>query len=281
MDYSIHDAMAAGFDRVVFVIRKDLDKDFREIIGNRISKKIDVAYAYQELDMIPNKYQDTFKDRNKPWGTGQAILVCKDIVKEPFLVINADDYYGRSAYKSAYEYLTKMDTRSPEIISNVLEIAMIGFVLKNTLSDFGAVTRGVCQVDLKGYLESIVETSNIEKFGKNAVVKTEDGDELLDMDSAVSMNMWCLFPEIFQMLDQGFDEFLSCLDTEDSDDKYLKKEYLLPTIMGDLLKRRKLIIKVLESKDKWFGVTYKEDKDVVIKGITELILDGFYDAHIV
>jgi len=276
MDYSIYDAIEAGFNKVVFVIRKDLEEDFRDIIGNRISKIIEVDYAYQEIDSIPTKYQELHEGRKKPWGTGQAILVCKDIVNEPFLVINADDYYGRSAYKSAYEYLTKKKTKDSVMDKEVLEIAMVSFVLRNTLSEFGAVTRGICQVDENDYLTSIVETSNIEKLGKNAIVRMDDGDELIDIDSAVSMNMWCLFPEIFPMLEEGFNEFLSNLKAEGLEEGYLKGEYLLPTVMGDLLKDGQLTIKVLESKDKWFGVTYKEDKEAVIKGISKLINKGFY-----
>ena len=297
IDYSIHDAIEAGFDKVVFVIRKDLDKDFREVIGNRIAEKVEVAYAYQELDKIPSKYQEAYKGRTKPWGTGQAILVCKDIVKEPFLVINADDYYGKSAYKTAYDYLTgaKRYEGDASDVANVCgglsacvkadacgktglhEVAMVSFILKNTLSDFGTVTRGVCQVGEDGYLQSIVETSNIEKAGANAIVRGEHEDERLDLNVAVSMNMWGLFPEFFQILEKGFEEFLESLEADASSGGYKKTEYLLPTIIGNLLEENKLAVRVLESKDKWFGVTYKEDKETVIKGIQELIDKGLYD----
>lgn len=262
MDYSIKDAMAAGFDKVVFVIRKDLEKDFKEIIGNRIEKQVEVAYAFQELDDIPEVFKETFKERTKPWGTGQAILCCKDVVKEPFLVINADDYYGKQAYKEAYSELTS----GQNIQNGKLQVSMVGFVLKNTLSENGGVTRGVCKVGQDQMLEKIVETHNIVKDGDKAKVITEGGEKYIDVDSPVSMNMWGLQPEFFEVLEQGFAEFLEKLDKTD-----LKTEYLLPTIIGGLLEEDKVEVKVLKSQDKWFGVTYKEDKESVVQAIKGLI----------
>lgn len=267
MDYSIKDAIAAGFDKVVFVIRKDLDKDFKEIIGNRIEKQVEVAYAYQELDDIPEEYWEKFKERKKPWGTGQAILCCKDIVKEPFLVINADDYYGKEAYKEAYEELTSEHVKA----EGKLDISMVGFVLKNTLSEHGGVTRGVCKVGEDQMLEEIVETHNIVKDGDGAKIVTDGETKEIDVNSAVSMNMWGLQPDFFHILEEGFIQFLSALNATD-----LKTEYLLPTIIGGLLKEKKVQVKVLESKDKWFGVTYKEDKESVVEAIKELIRAGAY-----
>lgn len=267
MDYSIKDAMAAGFDKVVFVIRKDLEKDFKEIIGNRIEKQVEVAYAFQELDDIPEAFKETFKERTKPWGTGQAILCCKDVVKEPFLVINADDYYGKQAYKEAYNELTS----GQNIQNGKLQVSMVGFVLKNTLSENGGVTRGVCKVGQDQMLEEIVETHNIVKDGEKAKVITEGGEKYIDVDSPVSMNMWGLQPEFFEVLEQGFAEFLEKLDKTD-----LKTEYLLPTIIGGLLEENKVEVKVLKSQDKWFGVTYKEDKESVVQAIKELIAEGEY-----
>lgn len=260
MDYSIYDAIEAGFNKVVFVIRKDLEKDFDEIIGQRIKEKVHVEYAFQERDNIPEKYKETFKDRTKPWGTGQAILACKDIVNEPFLVINADDYYGKEGYKVAYEYLSK------EHVSDVLPFCMVGFVLKNTLSDNGGVSRGVCKAE-NGVLVDIVETHNIEKVDGKAVT----GGKELDIDSVVSMNMWGLTPAIFDVLETGFDEFLAGLTSED-----LKAEYLLPTIIGDLVHENKAEVQVLKSHDTWFGVTYKEDKEAVKASLLELIEKGYY-----
>ena len=267
MDYSIKDAMAAGFDKVVFVIRKDLEKDFKEIIGNRIEKQVEVAYAFQELDDIPEAFKETFKERTKPWGTGQAILCCKDVVKEPFLVINADDYYGKQAYKEDYNELT-----SGQIIQKgKLQVSMVGFVLKNTLSENGGVTRGVCKVGQDQMLEKIVETHNIVKDGEKAKVITEGGEKYIDVDSPVSMNMWGLQPDFFDVLESGFYKFLKELDASD-----LKTEYLLPTIIGGLLKENMIQVKVLESQDKWFGVTYKEDKESVVQAIKDLIEQGEY-----
>lgn len=265
MDYSIYDAIEAGFDKVVFVIRRDLEKDFKEVIGNRIAKIIEVDYAYQEVGDIPDSYKERFQGRTKPWGTGQAIRCCKEVVDAPFLVINADDYYGKQAFKEGFAYLTGVPKAGD------MEICMISFVLKNTLSDNGAVTRGVCKVDEAGMLSKIVETHDIEKIDGHAVVKKADSSEEIDVESPVSMNMWGLRPDFFQILDSGFEEFLSNVEEGN-----LKAEYLLPTIIGDLLEEGKLAVKVLESKDKWFGVTYKEDKDAVVSAVRGLIDAGVY-----
>ena len=266
MDYSIYDAMEAGFDKVVFVIRKDLEADFKEVIGNRISKIIDVEYAYQEVSDIPSAYKDAYADRTKPWGTGQAILCCKDVVKEPFLVINADDYYGKQAYVEGYNHLVSAQTESDKI-----QISMVGFVLGNTLSENGGVTRGICKVNDNQMLTDIVETKNIVKTEEGAAIRTEDGDVSIDIASPVSMNMWGLQPEFFEVLKTGFDEFL-----QNCGEDYVKAEYLLPTIVGDLLKKNRAEVTVLESKDKWFGVTYKEDKDAVMASVRGLVDAGVY-----
>ena len=258
MDYSIYDAMQAGFDKVVFVIRRDLEKDFKEIIGNRIEKQIEVAYAYQELSNIPGAYKERFKERTKPWGTGQAILACKDVVNEPFLVINADDYYGKEAYIEAYANLTNSQPARDK-----MQISMVGFVLRNTLSENGVVTRGVCKVSEDGMLSDIVETSGIDKT-------TE-----IDLDSPVSMNMWGVKPDFFPILENGFEEFLSKTAEDD-----LKAEYLLPTIIGNLLEEGKVEVKVLKSNDKWFGVTYKEDKEAVVEAVRALIEGGLYQSRL-
>ena len=265
MDYSIHDALEAGFNKVVFVIRKDLEKDFKEIIGRRMEKLVEVEYAYQELNDIPERFLKKTEGRKKPWGTGQAILCCKDVVDEPFLVINADDYYGKEAYREAYAYLTGRKD------DNAYEACMVGFVLKNTLSDNGGVTRGVCKVDEHRMLSEIIETSNIVKTAEGAAVQTEDGAVPIDVESEVSMNMWGLSPAFFDVLEKGFDVFLEKLDPEN-----LKGEYLLPTIIGDLLKEGKMRVEVRKSHDEWFGVTYKEDKPDVVAAIQKLITDGVY-----
>ena len=270
MDYSIYDAMEAGFDKVVFVIRKDLEQDFKEVIGNRIEKVIEVAYAYQEKDDIPEIYRNKYAARKKPWGTGQAILCCKDVVNEPFLVINADDYYGKEAYVEAYQHLV-----TEQKVNEKEQISMVGFVLGNTLSDNGGVTRGICKVDENQMLTDIVETKNIIKTEEGAAIHTEEVDVQVDVNSPVSMNMWGLQPSFFQILEKGFAEFL-----EKSEENYQTVEYLLPTIVGGLLQDGKADVTVLQSKDKWFGVTYKEDKPFVVGAIRELIEQGGYPERL-
>ena len=267
MDYSIYDALEAGFDKVVFVIRKDLEKDFKEVIGNRIEKQTDVAYVYQEVDDIPDDYKEKFAGRTKPWGTGQAILCCKDVIDSPFLVINADDYYGKSAFREAYSYLTSVHD------TGKIQICMVSFVLKNTLSDNGGVTRGLCKVDGQGMLTGIVETHNIEKDGGQAVLREAGKVKLLDSETPVSMNMWGLTPAFFEILGSGFERFLDDTAAED-----LKAEYLLPTIIGDLLASGKVSVKVLKSEDQWFGVTYKEDRETVVDAVRKLVESGVYPS---
>ncbi len=266
MDYSIFDAMEAGFNRVVFVIRKDLEEDFKAIIGNRISKYVEVGYAFQEMANLPEGFELP-AGRTKPWGTGQAILACAGIVNEPFAVINADDYYGKSAFRSMYEYLNE------ERKSDKYEIGMAGFVLKNTLSENGGVTRGICHVDEANSLQGIDETSNIVKTADGAGVEMKDGSIVpVDAGSLVSMNFWGFHPDFFGVLDQGFKDFLAGLSGE----KLLKGEYLLPTIVDGLLHEGKANITVRKSEDRWFGVTYKEDVPEVISAIAGLIEAGAY-----
>lgn len=264
MDYSIYDALEAGFDKVVFVIRRDLEKDFKHIIGKRIENIVEVKYAFQELVDIPAPFKEKFKERKKPWGTGQAVMCCKDVVQEPFAVINADDYYGKEAFLKAYHYLTRN-----QYAGEKMQLCMIGFILKNTLSDNGGVTRGVCTVADNGMLSGIVETYNIKKRKGNAV--SGDEESPMDIESIVSMNMWGLRPEFFNILETGFEEFLGKLNPEDN-----SREYLLPTIIGNLLEESKIDVQVLTSPDEWFGVTYKEDKDNVVRAINKLVDEGIY-----
>lgn len=263
MDYSIHDALEAGFDKVVFIIRKDLEKDFREVIGNRIEKLCEVEYAFQQLDCLPEGFEVP-EGRTKPWGTGQAVLVCRDIVREPFAVINADDYYGKQAFVEVHDYLVAH-------AADRYQYCMAGFILKNTLSDNGGVTRGICKIDEKNCLCDIVETSNIVKCPEGAMV--EDTGEPVDVESYVSMNMWGLTPEFLDVLEKGFREFLSGLKPED-----IKAEYLLPNIIDGMLKSGQAQVTLLETKDKWFGVTYAEDKQSVIDSFAQLIEAGVYES---
>ena len=267
MDYSIADAMEAGFDKVVFVIRKDLEKDFKEVIGNRIEKVVNVAYAYQEREDIPKQYRERFAERTKPWGTGQAILCCKDVVKEPFLVINADDYYGKEAFVKLHDFLV-----SGEDLGREFTMGMGGFILKNTLSDNGTVTRGVSVVDENGLLSQVHETTGIE-MGEDGQIKcdSEEVQKWISPEDKVSMNMWAGYPEFLDFLAEDFKDFLANVEEGD-----LKSEYLLPNIVDKLLKEERANVKVLETQDRWFGVTYKEDKETVQDAFRELIADGVY-----
>ncbi len=266
MDYSIYDAIEAGFNKVVFIIRHDLEKDFKEIIGSRIEKQIEVEYVYQELDKLPEGFTKP-EDRTKPWGTGQAVLCCKGVVNEPFAVINADDYYGKEAFVKVQDFLSKVDTNDKEN-----EFCMAGFVLGNTLSDNGIVTRGVCKVDESGYLSRVEETFGIERQGDIAVGKDGSGNPVtMELDSSVSMNMWGFTPNFLQELEAGFRTFLKGLDGNN-----LKEEYLLPSVVGKMVAEGRAKVKVLRTNDKWFGVTYKEDKQLVIDSIQELIAQGKY-----
>ena len=267
MDYSIHDALEAGFDRIVFVIRHDLEKDFREVIGDRIEKIAPVSYAFQELDDIPSGFTVP-QDRKKPWGTGQAVLSVRDIVNEPFLVINADDYYGKEVFQKIHDYMTgDMDENAP-----VYDICMGGFILANTLSDNGGVTRGVCEVGEDEILRAVRETYNIIKTADGLTASDKEGNPVTVRDDQhVSMNMWGLTPAFIKELERGFPEFLSGLKEGD-----LKSEYLLPTIIDQMIKDGRARVKVLETRDHWFGVTYKEDKEGVAESIRALISQGVY-----
>lgn len=268
MDYSIHDAIEAGFNKVVFIIRKDIEGEFKEVIGDRIADicskhNVTVDYAFQDINDIPGVLPE---GRTKPWGTGQAVLAAKDVLTTPFIVINADDYYGKEAYVEAFKELT-----TPEKQADKMQISMVGFVLKNTLSENGGVTRGVCKVDANQMLTEIVETSNIIKTQAGAAVATDGKETPIDADTPVSMNMWGLTPEFFEILEKGFAEFVAA-----QEEGNLKGEYLLPTIIGDLLKEGKVEVKVLKSHDKWFGVTYKEDKELVVNEVKALVEKGLY-----
>lgn len=268
MDYSIYDAMEAGFDKVVFVIRKDLEKDFREIIGNRIEKKVEVAYAFQEVDDIPEAFKEKFAERTKPWGTGQAILCCKDVVKEPFLVINADDYYGKEVFRKIHTYMVEqMDVNAP-----VYDICMGGFILANTLSENGGVTRGVCEVGEGEILKRVTETYNIQKTADGMTATDKEGNPVsVQENQHVSMNMWGLTPGFVEELEKGFPEFLAGLKEGD-----VKSEYLLPTIIDQMIHDGRARVKLLETHDCWFGVTYREDKESVTESIRALIREGVY-----
>lgn len=266
MDYSIHDALEAGFDKIVFIIRKDIEADFREVIGNRIEKIADVAYAYQELDKLPEGFEKP-ADRTKPFGTGHAVLCTKGLIDGPFAVINADDYYGKEAFVKVHDFLVEEHDASEK-----LQFCMAGFILGNTLSDNGSVTRGVCQVSEEGYLVKVVETGGLIKTEDGAGIQKKDGSvEPIDAGVHVSMNMWGFSVEMIDILEENFVEFLKSIPEGD-----IKKEYLLPTIVDDQIQSGKANVTVLETKDKWFGVTYKEDKQIVIDSFRALVEAGVY-----
>ena len=267
MDYSIHDAIEAGFNKIIFIIRRDIEKQFREVIGDRIEKTcaglgVEVHYAFQDPDRLPAGVTHPEK-RVKPWGTGHAVLSCKDLITEPYAVINADDYYGKEAFRIIHDFLADADPADP------YAFCMAGFILKNTLSDFGTVTRGICRVNEKGFLTGVQETKNI--------AKTEDGvaadGSVIDPDARVSMNMWGLTPQFNDLLAEGFEAFLGRLKWDGDE---LTEEYLLPIFIDELLKQGKVSVRVLETSDKWFGVTYQEDKPAVIRAFKKLVDAGVY-----
>ena len=281
MDYSIHDAIKAGFNKIVFVIRRDIEADFRERIGDRVEAvcralHVETAYAFQDLAEIPEGYTVP-EGRTKPWGTGQAVLAAKDLIHEPFAVINADDYYGKEAFRKLHDWLVldHADTA----------VAMAGFILKNTLSDNGGVTRGVCRVaEGHTHITDVVETGNIVKTVDPATgqIGAEADGVKLDPSSYVSMNMWGFpakegsAPAFMGVLEREFKIFFE----KDVPSNPLKAEYLLPTLIGGLLRSQECTVKVLETKDNWFGVTYKEDKPVVVESFKKLIADGEYQEEL-
>lgn len=269
MDYSIHDALEAGFNKVVFIIRKDIEEEFRTVIGNRIEKIAEVEYAFQALEDLPEGFEKP-ADRTKLWGTGQAVLAAKKVLSEPFMVINADDYYGKEAYVKVHDYLVQ-----EQADDGMLHICMAGFRLGNTLSDNGSVTRGICHIE-DGALTGVTETHDIYKTEKGAETRSEDNQVAeLDVNSLVSMNMWGLTPEFMDILEKGFVEFLSEIKPGD-----IKKEYLLPEMIDRLIKAGKAKVDVLETKDTWFGVTYQEDKASVTEAFEKLVKDGVYPENL-
>jgi UTP-glucose-1-phosphate uridylyltransferase len=260
IDYSIHDAMRAGFGKVVFVIRRDIEEPFKKIIGARFEKKVPVDYVFQELDKLPPGFAVP-ANRTKPWGTGQAILMAADTIHEPFAAINADDFYGANSFRVLAKHLS----------SESGDFAMVGFILRNTLSEFGSVARGVCKMNADGFLESVTELTKIERDGSNAKTIGPDGKALaLTGDETVSMNMWGFTPALFGDLKKLFVEFLTKHGTEE------KSEFYIPAAVNDLVHGGRARVKVLRSADPWFGVTYREDRPFVVEGIRKLIAHGDY-----
>lgn len=270
IDFSIYDAIKAGFKKLVFIIKHEIEKDFKEVIGNRMSKYIEVDYVYQDLSNLPTGFTIP-EGRVKPWGTAHAIASCIGKVDGPFAVINADDCYGQSAYKVLYDFLVK----EPE---NDSDYAMVGYILENTLTDNGHVARGVCTVDDKGFLTCIDERIRIEKKPDCTAFTEDDGATWVTIPkgSPVSMNMWGFQPNLIKILNDRFTEFLN----NNLEKNPMKCEYLLPTVVGELLKEDKATVKVLHSADRWYGVTYKEDKQTVMDAIKELKAKGVYPLNL-
>ena len=267
MDFSIYDARRAGFQKVVFIIKRENEQAFRQAIGERIGRYMEVSYVFQELDALPEGFQVP-EGRVKPFGTGHAILCCMNELKGPFAVINADDYYGRQAFEQLYQYLTAHSD------DEKYRYCMVGYVLGNTLTDNGHVARGVCSTDDNGFLKGIQERTHIEKRGNGAAYTEDDGVSWtdIDVDSIVSMNMWGFSLSILQELKERFPAFL----TQGFQENPLKCEYFLPSVVGDLLAEGKASVEVLKSMDQWHGVTYREDKRVVSEAICKMKEAGEY-----
>ena len=260
IDYSIYDALRAGFGKLVFVIRKDIEQQFREVVGARFEKRVAVEYVFQGLDNIPPGFQVP-AGRSKPWGTTQAILMAADAIHEPFAAINADDFYGAESYRLLAQHLQP----------GVADYSMVGFILSNTLSEFGSVARGVCRVDSANYLQSVVEYTAIER--EAGLVRNKDADgkiTMLNGDEAVSMNMWGFTPRVFAQLKEQFEQFLRQSGSD------LKKECYIPSTVNEMLQAGQAKVKVLRSNDSWFGVTYREDHAHVVESIRQLVKGGKY-----
>jgi hypothetical protein len=272
MDYSVYDAMQAGFKKIVFVIKKQIEKDFKEAIGHRIEKIAEVHYVYQELAKIPEGVIEIPADRVKPWGTGHAILCCKDVLDAPFAVINADDFYGRDAFVKLYNFLKNAGESDP------MKISMVGYILENTLTENGHVARGICRVNSEDYLEKIDERTMIQKIDGQAHYSEDDGKTFIPVSNTapVSMNMWGFPLAYLQALEEKFPIFLKKTVKENP----LKGEFYLPVVVDELLNEEKATVKVLHSADKWFGVTYKEDKPMVEAGIQRLKDNGTYPTKL-
>ena len=263
IEYSVYDAIRAGFDRVVCVIRRDIETDFRALVSARFEKHIPVDYVFQDMTDLPAGYALP-ADRKKPWGTGHAVLACRDVVKSPFAVINADDFYGRLSYEALGTFLKGVKPDSGNY-------SMVGFTLRNTLSEHGHVARGVCEVDGQGLMKRVVERTNIEKTETGArFAEANGGWTALTGDEVVSMNMWGLTPSLFPHLQREFPIFL------EKNAANPKAEFFLPTVVDGLVGSGKASVKVLSTPEHWFGVTYPQDKAVVVEGIRKLVDKGVY-----
>ena len=268
MDFSIYDAISAGFGKVVFIIKKENEELFKETIGNRVAKKVPVSYVFQELSNIPEGFSIP-EGRQKPWGTGHAILSCLGIVNEPFVAINADDFYGRNAFALAAEFL-----KTAKKDEDKAHYMMVGYRLENTLTENGSVARGVCETDNEGHLLHVQERSKIMRKGDGAAYTEDDGETWIPipLGETVSMNMWGFTPDFLEELDARFASFLE----ENLPKNPIKCEYFLPFVVDAMISEGKADVKVLTTTDKWFGVTYKEDKPMVVENIRAMEEAGVY-----
>ena len=262
MDYSVYDALRAGFGKVVFVIRKDFEEAFRKVVISKYADKVPCEVCFQSVDSVPEGC--TYNpERTKPWGTNHAVLMAKDLIKEPFAVINADDFYGRESFQVLADYLKSVEGTTGKY-------CMVGYRVANTLSENGSVSRGVCATDENGYLTDVVERTKIEKVG-DKIIYTEDGvDTEISPNSPVSMNMWGFTPEYFEYVEKAFVEFLQARGQE------LKSEFYIPTLVNDMIRSGEATCKVLDTTSKWFGVTYAEDRPQVVMKINNLVKEGVY-----
>lgn len=264
MDYSVYDALRAGFSKLVFVIRRDMEAQFKSTIGQKFERRVQVQYAYQELEHLPAGFSVP-AGRTKPWGTGHAVLSAADVIHEPFAAINADDFYGANSFRVLADHLR----------SGAPDYAMVGFVLRNTLSEFGSVARGVCRVDGQGFLENVTEMTRIEKDGIRAKYTDADGQpHPLSGDEIVSLNMWGFPPSLFPRLKEEFAEFLRSHSNEH------KAEFYIPSAVNKLVEIGQARVKVLRTPDRWFGITYRQDRESVLAGLNQLIARGHYPAKL-
>ena len=270
IEYSIYDAVKAGFGKVVFIIKEEMLEQFKDSIGRKIEGVVETAYVFQKLDIVPEGYSVP-NERTKPWGTAHAILCCKNHVNTPFLVINADDFYGETTYKLIHDYLVNLKDNK-----EFYQYSMIGFKLENTLTENGYVARGICQVDSSGYLTEIKERTEIKKF-KDGAKYHEDEETWVQIPagSIVSMNTWGLTPSIFEELEKRFPIFL-----EENKNQILKAEFFLPTVVDNLIHENKAKVRVLTSEEQWYGVTYKEDREIVKAAIKNLVDKGLYPVNL-
>ncbi len=267
MDYSIYDAIRAGFGKIVFVIRHSFEKDFDEYVLKKFRDTIHVEIVFQELENVPEGYAYN-EERKKPWGTNHAVLMGKDAIHEPFAVINADDFYGKESFQILHDYLVTLENKQNEY-------CMVGYHVGNTLSESGSVSRGVCSCDSNGYLTSVVERTQIERIGGKVQYKDETGLAFdLSDNTPVSMNMWGFTPDYF---DYSLEKFKQFLQERGNDEK---SEYYIPTLVNDLISAGQVTVKVLDTPSKWFGITYAEDRSQVVLKINELIKKGVYPARL-